>query len=296
MAVGVALAFCLPVSLAAPAVGQQVTSPGAFEARAAGAANAAGTADVATRSTLNCSIRPMRTVEVASLLNGVVAEVLVRPGQRVEPGEPLVRLDTSLMEADLALARAVSSAEAALDTAITRRDGAQRREERLRTGFERNAISAAEYEDAALELALAEAAVAEERERMRLAQAEAARMEVQIATAVVRAQVGGIVGETLIDPGEGTQGRAIATIFDNDPLRVEVYVPTAQLARVMEAERHAIVLPDAPQEAAEHPVMLDYAAQAGDVASNTISVFFFLEAPGVLAGSRCSMPLPRQEM
>ncbi|MDG4650074.1 HlyD family efflux transporter periplasmic adaptor subunit [Roseibacterium sp. SDUM158017] len=283
---------------AASALAQDVTSPGAFEARAAqvAGAGAGGLAVAAMRDTLNCTIRPLRTVEVSSLINGVVAEVMVRPGQRVAPGDPLVRLDTSLMEADLAVARAVAEARAALDTAIMRRDGLSRRAERLRAGYERNAVSEADYEDAELDLDLAEGAVAEERQRIRLARAEAARMENQVASAVIRAQVGGVVGENLIDPGEGTQGRPIATIYDNDPLRVEVYVPTAQLSQVMAAERHAIVLPDGPQGAREHPVRLDYAAQVGDVASNTISVFFFLEADDVLAGSRCTMPAPRQEM
>lgn len=274
----------------APSNAQQVTSPEAFEARSGQAAGVTGP----HRSTLNCTIRPSRTVEVSSIMNGVVAEVLVRPGQRVQPGDPLVRLDTSLMEADLAVARAVAEGRAALETAITRRDGAARREERLRAGFERNAISQADYDDAALELALTENAVAEEQQRMALAEAEVARMQTQIANALVRAQVGGIVGENLVDPGEGTQGRPVATIFDNAPLRVEVYVPTAQIADVMSADTHVIFLPDAPAEAREHPVRLDYAAQVGDVASNTISVFFVLDAEGVLAGSRCTMPAPGQ--
>jgi multidrug efflux pump subunit AcrA (membrane-fusion protein) len=275
----------LPAAVSA----QQVTSPDAFAARAAGTDRA-----VAARSTLDCTIRPLRVVEVASVMNGVVAEVFVRPGERVEPGTPLARLDTALMEADLAVARASAEARAALDTALTRRDGAARREARLRAGHERNAVSDADYEDALLELSLAEDAVAQQRERLRLAQADADRIEAQIASAVVRARVGGIVGENLIDPGEGTQGRSIATIFVNQPLRVEVFVPTAQLPQVMEADEHSVVLPDGADGAREHEVTLDYAAQVGDVASNTISVFFFLEADGVLPGSRCSMPAPGQ--
>ena len=111
---------------------------------------------------LDCTIRPLRVVEVAAVMNGVVAEVFVRPGERVEPGTPLARLDTALMEADLAVARAAAEARAELDTALTRRDGAARREARLRAGHERNAVSDADYEDAVLELSLAEGAVAQQ--------------------------------------------------------------------------------------------------------------------------------------
>ena len=248
------------------------------------------------RAVLNCAIRPLRVVEVASPVNGVVTDVLVAPGERVEPDQPLVILDDRMLRADLAVAEAFANAGAALATAQTRRVGAAAREARLATGLERGAVNQNDYDEAALTLALAVDEVAQEEERLRLAQAERARIEAQLELSTIRARVAGVVGEDLIDPGEGTQARAIATIFVTDPLRVEVFVPAAQLVDVLGQDSHAITIDDMETGERSVPVTLDYAAQLADVASNTISVFFFLEDPAVIPGARCSMPMEGSEM
>ncbi len=283
---GMAWALAL---LAAPAVAQ-TTSLAEFQAQSAGPQERA-------RAVLNCAIRPLRVVEVASPLNGVVTEVLVAPGDRVEPGQPLALLDDRMLRADLAVARAFAEATASLDTAETRRLGAAAREARLAVGLERGAVNQSDYDDAALGLALAVDEVAQEEERLRLAGAELERIEAQVEMSTIRAQVSGVIGEDLIDPGEGTQARSIATIFVNEPLRVEVFVPAAQLLDVVEHDgEHAILVDSSGSEDRRVPVHFDYASQVADVASNTISVFFFLEDPDILPGARCRMPMPGSEM
>ena len=205
-------------------------------------------------------------------------------------------LDDRLLRADLAVAEAFAGATAALATAETRRIGAAAREARLAIGLERGAVNQSDYDDAALSLALAIDEVGQEEERLRLAEAERARIEAQLDLSTIRARVAGIIGEDLIDPGEGTQARAIATIYVTDPLRVEVFVPAAQLAAMLEQEDHAITVEDRAAGERSVPVRLDYAAPLADVASNTISVFFFLEDPEILPGARCRLPMAGSEM
>ena len=277
-AAAIALALCL----GAPSMAQ--TSLQDFQAQAAPQDEA--------RAVLNCAIRPLRVVEVASPVDGVVAEVLVAPGDRVAPGQPLAVLDDRLLRADLAVAEAFAGATAALATAETRRIGAAAREARLAIGRDRGAVNQSDYDEAALSLALAIDEVSQEEERLRLADAERARIEAQLDLSTIRARVAGIIGEDLIDPGEGTQARAIATIYVTDPLRVEVFVPAAQLSDVLGQDSHEITV----EERVSVPVRLDYAAPLADVASNTISVFFFLEDPDILPGARCRLPMAGSEM
>ena len=277
-AAAIALALCL----GAPSMAQ--TSLQDFQAQASPQDEA--------RAVLNCAIRPLRVVEVASPVDGVVAEVLVAPGDRVAPGQPLAVLDDRLLRADLAVAEAFAGATAALATAETRRIGAAAREARLAIGRDRGAVNQSDYDEAALSLALAIDEVSQEEERLRLADAERARIEAQLDLSTIRARVAGIIGEDLIDPGEGTRARAIATIYVTDPLRVEVFVPAAQLSDVLGQDSHEITV----EERASVPVRLDYAAPLADVASNTISVFFFLEDPDILPGARCRLPMAGSEM
>lgn len=235
---------------------------------------------------LNCTIRPSRVVEVSAALPLVVAQVHVRPGQLVARGTPLVQLDDTQLRAELALVEARAALTAGVDGARTRRDGFERRVARLSEALARNAISAADHESAALELALAEVEVRREEELLTLARLERDRVLAQLQATRVESPVAGIVGEDLVAPGEASLPKPLATIHVVQPLRVEVYVPIGQLPQVAAAPAHAIRVADRAQPVA---VQFDYAAPQADLASNTISLFFNLDADDVLPGSRCLM-------
>lgn len=236
---------------------------------------------------LNCTIRPSREVSVSASLPLVVTQVLVRPGQYVTPGAPLVQLDDTLLRAELAMAEARAAMLSGVEAARIRHEGLQRRVLRLTEARARNAITAAEYESATLELGLAEVEVMREEELLSLAQLERDRVLAQLEATRVLAPIAGIVGETLVAPGEMSQPNPLATIYDITPLRVEVFVPTAVLGQFVAAGNHQIRLADHAQPI---EVQLDYAAPQADLASNTVSVFFTLDTEGVLPGSRCMMP------
>ncbi|GGE38870.1 efflux RND transporter periplasmic adaptor subunit [Actibacterium pelagium] len=267
------LALVLPHIAAA----QSVTSIEDFNARQGNKA----------RPMMNCTIKPLRVVEVNSILDGVVDKVFVEPGARVAPGDPLVELNSALARAELRIAELTASSQGGLAAAETRFQGAKKREARLAEGVKRKAVSVADHEDALLELSITKDNIQQERERLDLAAVEVERARTLIELSTIRAQVAGVVGEDLVDPGEGTAGRPVATIYVNQPLRVETFVPSAQLSALLQRETFEIFINDgAPQ-----PVQLDYVAQLADLASNTVSVFFKLDAPDVLPGSKCLMPM-----
>jgi HlyD family secretion protein len=66
---------------------------------------------IATSVTAVGSVRPGVEAVLSFEISGLVSEVLVRPGQKAESGEPLVRLDSSQLELQ------VRSAQASLDAA-----------------------------------------------------------------------------------------------------------------------------------------------------------------------------------
>ncbi|MBL3560856.1 HlyD family efflux transporter periplasmic adaptor subunit, partial [Rhodovulum sulfidophilum] len=112
-----------------------------------------------------------------------------------------------------------------------------------------------------------------------------AKTRIAVENTLIAAPVAGMIGEDLIDPGEGTSAGPLATIYVNQPLRVEAFVPSSALPDFVAAARHDIVVND--DVAHPLPVRFDYAAQLADLASGTISVFFTLDAPEVLPGSKC---------
>jgi multidrug efflux pump subunit AcrA (membrane-fusion protein) len=236
---------------------------------------------------INCTIKPTRVVEVSSAAVGIVAEVYVVPGQSVAAGDLLLRIDDRALQSEFAIAAARAEMTAGLQAAQTRVAALRTRLARLSEALSRRAISAADHESAAMELALAEADIAREREALVLAGLERDRVSAQLAAMRITSPVAGVVGEDLVDAGEAAVPEPVATIHVTSPLRVEAFVPSARLGDVVGATEHVILIGDDPRPV---PVVFDYAAPLADLASNTVSVFFRLEAEAVLPGSRCFMP------
>lgn len=269
----IAIVFC-PVSVTAQEGG--ILSPEAFAAQA-------GRVDSLP---INCTIKPLRVVELSAPVSGVVAEVYANPGDQVAVGDPLVKMDDTLLRAEYALALAKSEAVQNLRAAETRRDGLATKANRLERAYRQKAVSAAEFEAAQLDLALADADISKEKELLALAKLEEQRVGALLQETVISSPVSGVLGEDLIDPGEAVGQKPVVTIYVNQPLRVEAYVPSEALADFVGRDQFSILVNNDTSPVA---VNFDYASQVADLASNTISVFFKLDAPEVLPGSKCIM-------
>ncbi len=132
-------------------------------------------------------------IDLAAEIGGRVEEVLVEEGEQVEPGQLLVRLDSSLLEAQR------EQAEATLELA------------------DRALRAAAAQPGPAARLATAQRAQA---------QASLALVEAQLERAELRAPVTATVLTRAIEPGEVTMpGATLLRLGLLDALRITVYVP-----------------------------------------------------------------------
>lgn len=237
---------------------------------------------------VSCAVRASREVKVAPPVSGVIETVEVRPGQQVAAGDVLVRFDAALGRAELALAEARAADASARDSAATRVAALQVRLARLERALKSRAISESEVETARLDLDSARGDLARAEAELHLAALEADRVRLGVERSVVRSPVAGTVAEALIDPGEAPDAQQpIATITVTDPLRVEAYVPAAEVPAFIAASDFRARI-----GGAEHGLDFDYAAPLADVSSSTISVFFTLQAPGLLPGLDCVIVAP----
>jgi RND family efflux transporter MFP subunit len=153
---------------------------------------------------------------------GMVAEILFEPGEAVEAGAVLVRLDDDAEQ--IALERAE----------VTLAD-ARAKAERYETLAGNKAISAVERDAARSELASAELAVRE-------AQLALDRRE-------IHAPFAGVVGLTAIETGEMVSAQTeIATIDERATLKVEFRVPEAFAAKVALGQTVDAETPSRPGE------------------------------------------------
>ncbi len=175
-----------------------------------------------------CISKPSDTRELGFSIRGTISEVLVKPGDPVKAGAPVVRLD------DLVQARYVELASIAADDdsalRLAERTVEFRKEEltAIETARAQVAGNAAEvrqaryqFETAEIELAAAKARqhsnrVTLERERARLAE-----MHISSPIDATVIEVHKRAGETV------DQGTTVVTLVSTDPLWIEVNVPTA---------------------------------------------------------------------
>lgn len=151
-------------------------------------------------------VEPREPVEVASRVTAPVIEVLVREGDRVARGQPLVRLDAG--EQQQAIAQlAAQTVQASLA------------EQRALTLFARGFVSAAGRDQA---VATARSARAAERvARERLAQFE------------LRAGISGVVLRHDVEPGDlAAPSRTLMTLGDPAALRITATVDERDIPRV----------------------------------------------------------------
>lgn len=150
--------------------------------------------------------RAMRSAEIHPVTSGEVVAVEFQPGQRVERGDILLKLDSREQEIAVSLAR------------VRLQDA-----ERLYDRYQRSSDSAA-----LLPTTLDAAKTAAETAQLELEQAQ-----VELDYRTVMAPFGGYVDITEVDPGDRINpDTVITTVDDRDSLLIIFEVPEAQVADV----------------------------------------------------------------
>ena len=238
---------------------------------------------------INCTLKPIQVIEISSQLTGVAEQVFVRPGQLVEKGMPILKLDTDIVRADLKLARERAAMSAPLDVAKVRAAALEQRFGRIEKAYKRKATSAVEYEDARLDYDLAVADIAVQEQQLTLLSQQADRVELTIAKSTIFSPTQGVIGEGIIHVGEQVGTTPVATLFVVDELRAEAFVPLNQLSKIRTLDSFELII----DGNAEAPVSgsLDYISPVANLASNTISVYFSVKDQNVISQSRCELKL-----
>lgn len=219
-------------------------------------------------------------VNVSAQASGLVVEVPVDEGQRVQPGTLLVRLDDRVAQASLAQAKAAlvraqvklaevgesthPRAQADLRAAEAEAQRARSQLERTERLAENGAIAEAELESARAAASLAEAKAASARvtlaasapggidRRLLAAAVEEARAMVASAQARldetrIESRVNALVIARSVEPGEAvTAGRALMTLSMGDADRLEIVMtPDERSLATLAVGQRARVLADA---------------------------------------------------
>jgi RND family efflux transporter MFP subunit len=168
------------------------------------------------------TVKSRRSTTVQPQVEGFVTRILVRSGDRVRPGTPLMQID----------ARAQQAAVAQLESQRASRQAdvqyARQQAERMKTLLEAGAASRVEQEQAQAALSTSEA-------QLKAIEAQIRQQRVGLAYHQVTAPVAGVVGDVPVRVGDSvTRSTALTTIDQSAGLEVYINVPVqeAQSLRV----------------------------------------------------------------
>jgi RND family efflux transporter MFP subunit len=211
-------------------------------------------------------------------------------GDVVRQGQIVGKLEDGVEVATLALARARAANEHVEKSAEARLEFLRSKRERLKELYGKASGTLA-----ALEEAEAEAKVAEQQLKEAVLNREFARLEVERAEEVVnqrtlRSPIDAVVVERLLVPGEYRNEQSpVLTLAQIDPLRVEVFVPTAYYGQIRVGTK-ADVTPEQPIGGI-HAATVTVVDRVLDAASGTFGVRLALPNSGFAlpAGIRCKV-------
>ena len=192
------------------------------------------------------TLKPTNSLDVGSELSGIVKSVEADYNSRVKVGQVLVRLDTSKLEATITQSRAalesarakVMQAEATV--AETRAKLAQLR--KAREMSEGKLSSQSEVDAAEAALARAQADAASNTAAVSQAQAVLDAGETDLAKAVIRSPINGIVLTRSIEPGQTVAAAFTAPVLftlaeDLTRMDLHVNVDEADIGKIREGQK-----------------------------------------------------------
>jgi RND family efflux transporter MFP subunit len=194
--------------------------------------------------------QPVAEATLSTKLMGTITAVLVREGDRVRAGEPLVRIDARDLEARRSqVEAAIAEAEAVYSDAVTQAN-------RFRALFADGAASQAQLDAAETGLARATAAVEQ-------ARAAAAELEAIRGYSEIRAPFAGVVTKRFVDPGDfAAPGAPLLTVQDDRRLRIVVHASPATLGTMQPGDTAAATIEGEPAIAIVEGIV---PAQAGNM-------------------------------
>jgi len=239
-------------------------------------------------------VRPLRELQLTSAIPGLLSVVHVDRGDRVEAGQLLAALESSVERASLELARARARSGTGLQLARQRFTRAEVKFERHAALHDRSLISDEEFSDLRDEKRAAELALRKAEEDEGLARLELERARRRLELRSVRSPVDGVVLVRNLSGGElvsHSSGAPILTLAQLDPLRIDVRVPVSELGS-LRAGVVARVWLDATRSA--HLGSVAVVDPVVDPSTETVGVRVLVPNPehSIPAGLRCRVIFP----
>ena len=240
--------------------------------------------------TLDCLAEPAETVAVGSPVTGIVRDVMVGRGDRVKTGDVLARLDATIEEADVAVAKAQADATEVVEAQRAKLALAEANLQRAQKLVKSGSVTQSRVEELEAVVAIARSDLATETRRVDLARIELERARALLSLRTLTSPLDGFVTAQGTRPGEFLrQDGVVFTVAKTDPLYIEAYAPVDYYGRLTSGAMGTVTLDQPPGTRLSASVTVVDAVF--DAASNTFGLRLELANPdnAIPAGQHCTV-------
>ena len=222
------------------------------------------------QTAVDCIITPHLVTDLSSPTMGVLDQVLVDKSDRVSAGEVVAKLQSSVEEAAVALAKARADIDSEIAESQVNITYDGKRKQRMDSLFKQKTVSEDVKDEFERDARLATVRLQQAKDLKTIRQLELVGMQARLEQKTIRAPFDGYVIERLKNQGEYVEEQAILRIAQLDPLNVEAILPIEMFGSVKNGMRANIVLSAFPNMKQQATVVLVDAA--GNAASGTFGV------------------------
>ena len=197
----------------------------------------------------DCMVMPSEVIEIGSPIIGLIHEVPVERGDYVEAGQVVAKLESSVEEAAVRVARARAHRKGELKSSEVSLELGEKRRQRAIDLFQRDSVSLDTREEVETGATLAALELEQAEENLRIASLQLDQAVAFLERHTIRSPISGFVTERLMAPGEVVDEETMLRIAQIDPLRVEVILPSQLFGRIRPGDRAEIV-PEPPLDRA----------------------------------------------
>lgn len=227
----------------------------------------------------SCVSRPSEIRELGFATRGVVGEMKVKPGDRVNAGDMLASLNSDVQRQQLAVAQLQADDDSAIRQAESTVQYRKTEVEMLSKARAQDGGTDAQMREAVYRAAGSELELANARVRLRLNQAVVLREQAQLREMEIKSPITGSVLDVLKREGENIdESKPVVTLVSVNPLRVDVDVPTRDAADIAVGQTAEVVWDDIDDKTPMRGVVT-YKAPAGDLGARRLQLRVELPNP-----------------
>ncbi|HUU90468.1 MAG TPA: efflux RND transporter periplasmic adaptor subunit [Phycisphaerae bacterium] len=236
--------------------------------------------------------RPSADIMLRFVLPGRVAEVLVKDGDRVKPGDVLVRLDDEAERVKLRQLKAVADDELHVKAAEAQLDQQRADLKKLEWAAKEGAATEWEIEHQRLEVKIGEWSLQKARFNRERAYEDYEQANVQVERMAMKSPIAGRVEFVYVEAGESVEALGeVVRLVKIDPLWTDVPIPLAHARRLKLGDTLQVVFPESAGVGV--PGRIIHIAALADAAAETLMIRLEVPNPkGWPAGERVRVLVP----